>query len=106
MATSKRRDRSVIFRVNEQEYDSLKSACEAAGHRSLSDYTRSELLGTRIDSSDSCLLERLREIDRKLTEVCQLAIRMLESMRANGANLPDDKFEKGLAPSRIVTGQG
>ncbi len=103
MARSKRRDRSIIFRVDEQEYKCLKSACEAAGNRSLSDYTRTELLlGAKIDASDPCLLERLLEIDRKLSELCRLAVQVLESMHVNGSAAPDDKFGSGLGAARIA----
>jgi hypothetical protein len=80
---TKRRDRTVVFRVTEQEYNNLKSACDAAGGRSISDYTRSELLsGGRNGSADVFLLQRFLEIDRKLTEVYQLTKQMLECVRS------------------------
>jgi hypothetical protein len=85
VSTSKRRDRTVVFRVTEQEYNNLKSACDQAGGRSISDYTRSELLaGTRAGCSDAVLLQRFSEIDHKLSEVHQLTKLMLECMRAGG----------------------
>lgn len=82
VATS-RRDRIVVFRVSELEYSCLKSACDAAGGHTLSEYTRSELLaGMHARSEFSA--QQFIEIDRKLTELCQLLNRMLECMLAAG----------------------
>lgn len=83
MTVSKKRDRVVVFRLTEQEYNCLKSDCAAAGSRSLSDYTRSELLsGSRMDISDSFVLRRFREMDKRITEVYRLTKEILDKMRA------------------------
>lgn len=83
-----RRNRSVIFRVTEQEYDLLKSACAAAGGRNLSDYTRSELLsGSNNGSVDSVIWRRFLEIDQKLAEVYRLASEIFERIQAAN-NIP------------------
>jgi hypothetical protein len=42
--TSKPRNRIVVFRLSQEEYRSLKDACDRAGARNLSDFTRSEVL--------------------------------------------------------------
>ena len=42
--TSKPRNRVVVFRLSQEEYRMLTEACERAGGRNLSDFTRSELL--------------------------------------------------------------
>jgi len=42
--TSKPRNRIVVFRLSQEEYESLKEACGRAGARNLSDFTRSEVL--------------------------------------------------------------
>lgn len=74
-----------MFRVNEQEYNCLKSACDAAGGHSLSEYTRSELLsGMHNGSSEALLLQRFLEIERKLTKLHELTNQMLECMLAAG----------------------
>jgi len=39
-----RRDRLVIFRLSQDEYEMLKAASERNGARNLSDFTRGELL--------------------------------------------------------------
>lgn len=86
MATLNRRNRTVIFRVTEQEYNCLKSACAAAGGRSLSDYTRSELLfRPRVDSSDGLIRQRVLEMDKKLTEIQELAQQMFDALGAGMA---------------------
>lgn len=65
-----------MFRLSEQEYRCLKSACDAAGGHTLSEYTRSELL-IGVHASSETLLQRFLEIDRKLTELCQLTTHLL-----------------------------
>ena len=82
MTESKRRDRIVVFRLTEQEYNCLKSDCDAAGGRSLSDYTRSELLcGSRPDISNLLILQRFLEIDRRIAEVYRLTKQILDRMK-------------------------
>jgi len=44
MTFIKRRDRAVIFRLTQDEYHNLETACRQRGARTLSDYARSELL--------------------------------------------------------------
>ena len=39
-----RRDRLVIFRLSQDEYEKLKAASERTGARNLSDFTRGEIL--------------------------------------------------------------
>ena len=41
-----RRDRLVIFRLSQDEYDKLKAASERNGARNLSDFTRGEILNS------------------------------------------------------------
>jgi hypothetical protein len=77
------RNRLVIFRVTPEEYSSLMSACVAAGSRSLSDYTRSELLAMRqADSLGSVVEQRFVEIDRKLSDLQALVKYVSECMTA------------------------
>ncbi len=46
MAVLKPRNRILIFRLTQDEYDQLQSACTVGGARSLSDFARSRLLST------------------------------------------------------------
>jgi hypothetical protein len=84
VTTPNRRDRTVIFRVTEREYACLKSACDAAGARSISEYTRSELLFDKHGgSSDAFFLQWFLDLDRRINEIYQLTNQILESMRAD-----------------------
>jgi hypothetical protein len=78
----------VIFRVTQEEYSSLMSACAASGSRSLSDFTRSELLAMRpADSLGSVVERRFVEIDRKLGDLYALIKHVSERITAlNGGN--------------------
>lgn len=81
-ALSKRRTRTVIFRVTQQEYQQLKTECDAAGVHSLSEYARSALLrGSRKDSMDAIFSERLSEIERRLMDLHQSTKEILEALR-------------------------
>ena len=42
--TRKPRNRIVVFRLSQDEYLSLKEACDRRGARNLSDFTRTEVL--------------------------------------------------------------
>jgi len=44
MSFLKRRDRAVIFRLTQDEYDNLATASRERGARTISDYARTELL--------------------------------------------------------------
>ena len=70
MASLHTRNRIVVFRLSQEEYNNLRSACVAAGSRSLSDFTRSELMTmVRTDGRSSAIERKFVEIDRKLDEV-------------------------------------
>lgn len=40
------RNRIVVFRLSQEEYKNLKHACQLRGARSVSDFTRSEILAS------------------------------------------------------------
>lgn len=42
--TDQTRERIVVFRLSQDEYQALKEACGRAGARTLSDFTRREIL--------------------------------------------------------------
>jgi hypothetical protein len=67
MPSLHQRNRIVVFRLSQDEYDRLRAACNAAGGRTLSDFTRSELLTLVQTGNGGSILERkFVEIDRKL----------------------------------------
>ena len=73
MQAPKRRTRSVIFRLTEDEYNVLKAAHVAKGARNLSDFARTELLR-------SVALER-EEVTARLAGI-ESGMQRLESLMA------------------------
>jgi hypothetical protein len=68
MPSLHQRNRIVVFRLSQDEYDRLRAACDAAGGRTLSDFTRSELLTlVQSDNGGSIIERKFVEIDRKLS---------------------------------------
>jgi predicted component of type VI protein secretion system len=67
---SNRRDRLVIFRLSQDEYQKLKDASERQGARNLSDFTRGEVLsvlnsranGNHIEQSFSSMEQSMAEL--------------------------------------------
>lgn len=69
MGVFKRRDRLVVFRVTQEEYRRLEKASSASGARSISDFTRRELLGRPPAGGSDALQQRLSAFDRRLSEL-------------------------------------
>ena len=62
MPILKRRDRIVVFRLSQDEYEGLKAACAERGAASISSFARAELL-TSLDR------DRLSGVSRQLTQL-------------------------------------
>jgi len=71
MAVTKPRTRLVNFRVSEDEFQSLREACETGGARSISDFARCAVLTTpgAKPENDEVLRLRLALIEEKMGEV-------------------------------------
>ena len=81
MALLKQRNRFVVFRLTQEEYTAIKSACVAAGSRNLSDFTRTEILAlVQADGRSSLVEQKLLEIDRKLGDLQSCVQRVSERM--------------------------
>ena len=65
MTFIKRRDRTVIFRLTQDEYDNLETACRQRGARTLSDYARSELLQA-VERDQSEVMRELSDLRCRL----------------------------------------
>jgi hypothetical protein len=77
----KPRNRSVVFRLTEDEYDSLRSAFMRSGGRSLSDFTRTSLLNAiahRRGTELSDLEAKLNETQSTLQSLVLLITRFLK----------------------------
>ena len=89
MPSLHQRNRIVVFRLSEEEYNSLRSACDAAGGRTLSDFTRSELL-TLVQTADagSGIERKFGEIDRKLNALQTLVKHVSDHITALDGDRP------------------
>jgi hypothetical protein len=82
MTSANQRNRIVMFRLTQDEYNSLKSACAAAGGRNLSDYTRSELLAlAHVRSRSDAIDRRFFEMNSKIDDLHGLVERILTRMK-------------------------
>jgi hypothetical protein len=74
------RNRLVIFRLSEDEYEDLKIAYVSRGARSLSDFARSAVLRSAgIDRpADEPLQTRLSSLGRKVTQIESRVERLLK----------------------------
>ena len=73
MPILKRRDRIVVFRLSQDEYEGLKAACAERGAASISSFARSELL-TSLDR------DRLSGVYRQLSNLESSVQRILEAI--------------------------
>ena len=82
------RNRIVVFRLSQDEYDCLRAACVAAGGRNLSDFTRSELLTVVQTGNGGSTIEReFVEINRKLSALQALITQVSERIASpNGGH--------------------
>ena len=67
MAISKPRNRLLIFRLTQDEYEALQSA--SSGARSLSEYARAKLLGSL---GQPALDQQLLELKSTVTRIAEL----------------------------------
>ena len=67
MAVTKPRNKILIFRLTQDEYQALQSA--SSGARSLSDYARTKLLGSL---GEPALDQQLLELRSTVTRIAQL----------------------------------
>ena len=71
MPVLKRRNRVVVFRLTQDEYEDLKTVCSVRGARNISDFARSELL-TAIEQErrpETEIKGRLTDVDQKLSSL-------------------------------------
>ena len=72
MDTAKPRKRAVIFRITQDEYDHLKSACSARGARSLSDFARSRVLRALGEPSLADVGQRINELELAVQQLAEV----------------------------------
>jgi hypothetical protein len=75
------RDRIVVFRLTQDEYRSLKEACDSRGARNLSDFTRSEVLATlQAGTLAGHLTRRLAMIEAEIATMQSAIARLNQSV--------------------------
>jgi len=72
-----RRDRLVIFRLSQDEYQLLKDASERNGARNLSDFTRGELLNALNSRADGNHVEQtFSSMEQSMAELKATMLRL------------------------------
>ena len=90
MSVLKPRNRLVNFRLSEEEFERMKSACQKSGARSVSDFARGAVLramdeaemGVTI-SGEVAPLARLDQVVTTLEERVEQLLRLLEGVRGS-----------------------
>jgi hypothetical protein len=86
MDGSNYRNRLVVFRLTEEEYETLKRACAEKGARNLSEFTRSRVLGiARTDFAGAMLQKRFLAIEQQLESLQDTLGRLNQLMVARPA---------------------
>lgn len=76
MAVSKLRNRVVLFRLTQDEYDHVQQACTDASARSISDFARARILGPASDVSALAQIEsRVEDLSRAVENLTQLILK-------------------------------
>ena len=85
--TTKPRNRIVVFRLSQEEYRSLQEACNRAGARNLSDFTRSEVLDRlNSDASGGHTAHRFASLEQQIA-----AMQFQLNNLLQGVNHAEDK---------------
>lgn len=80
MAVWQPRNRLVIFRLSEAEYQRLLAACRRDSARSLSDFVRLAVLGRAGESDAASAQSGLRRLARQISELEFRLTRLLERL--------------------------
>jgi len=70
MTALRRRDRTMVFRLSQDEYESLLQATSQNGGRSVSDFIRTAVLATVENGMDhKSTSSRLRELEQRIRKL-------------------------------------
>ena len=79
------RNRVVVFRLSQEEYHALKTACSVRGGRNISEFTRSELLAMiQSESLGHMVQKRLTQVEQTLTDLSAVLLSL--NNRLDGAS--------------------
>jgi hypothetical protein len=68
----KRRDRIVVFRLSQDEYEGLKAACAERGAASISSFARAELLTSLDRDRLSGVYRQLSKLELSVQRIAQI----------------------------------
>ena len=72
MPILKRRDRIVVFRLSQDEYEGLKAACAERGAASISSFARAELLTSLERDRLSGVYRQLSKLEISVQRIAQI----------------------------------
>ena len=72
MPTLKRRDRIVVFRLSQDEYEGLKAACAERGAASISSFARAEVLTSLNRDRTSGVSRQLSNLESGMQRITQI----------------------------------
>lgn len=79
MSSLNPRNRMVVFRLTQEEYAALQSACKSKGGRNLSEFTRSELLTMlRTETIAGVMQQRFLDLEQRIAQLEYAVARMTE----------------------------
>jgi len=93
------RNRLVNFRLSDEEFERLKSACSQFGARSISDFARGSVLDRIVEGSarESRPQERISELDHKVSalegQVSQL-LSLIDATGTSGVHVPSQSISE------------
>ncbi len=95
MPISKPRNRVVLFRLTQDEYNEIQQACEGGAARSVSDYARARILGLGDTPSLATLEHRIADLSRAVAHLTKL----VEASNAPRAEAASASYVPYLAKS-------
>ena len=85
MAISKPRNRVVLFRLTQDEFNEIQHACKGGAARSVSDYARARILGLGDAPSLATLEHKIGDLSRAVAHLTRL-VETSNSPRAEAAS--------------------
>lgn len=90
MAISKPRNRVVLFRLTQDEYQQVQQACTEGGARSVSDYARARILG--LAAGEASALSHIEAQLAGLARAVEHLTRVTEEAKAARSEYPAAAF--------------
>jgi hypothetical protein len=99
MAISKPRNRVVLFRLTQEEFQQVQAACTQSAARSVSDYARARILG--VTSTDAA---PLAHVDRQIGELSRAVEHLTKLVEAANPPRAEAAAAGGFGPYLAKSG--